>query len=108
MMNYIFNVAPQKVYYNGTTGFTPETFGTGAMTLEECEAIARKYARRSHDGSVQAGLGAIYTGWFKVEVRKPCATCRVSGIKPGYKRKKCETCEGRGAVEVHTFVFNAV
>ena len=70
--------------------------GFGAATEAEALAQAEKFLP-SEMSSARGGVC--------VEISRFCRTCNVTGIKPGCKRKKCPTCEGRGTVDRYGFVI---
>lgn len=70
-----------------------EVYGFGAQTVDEGLAEAR----RAINGWLRA-WPLLRT--FRAEFYRFCAVCKLSGIKPGCKRKPCEACKGTGRVDV--------
>lgn len=64
-----------------------EVMGFGAKTSEEAESEA---ARLTAYWSKKSGRPV------RADFHCFCTTCHVSGIEPGFKKKKCSKCSGSG------------
>jgi hypothetical protein len=72
--------------------------GHGFATFTEAEALAE--AERFLPRDLE-----MYRAGVCIEISRRCATCDVTGVKPGCKRKKCPACNGRGTVDRYGFVI---
>lgn len=68
-----------------------EVYGFGDTSRGKAMVRARAYVRQ-----LQKRTGRTY----RIEHQRACDFCGVSGKQPGYKRKKCEVCGGRGVLSV--------
>ena len=96
---YVFSVHPERKAYPATAPcyFGMDSYGCGVDSVEEARECAARYV------ATYQLFPHSETGRFRVVVKRPCDTCRVTGIKPGCKRKACPTCDGRGTTEHATF-----
>jgi len=101
MFQFVFGLSAERISYYGAKFFGQEFFGAGAdsveSAIEDAARVAASYAKTAQ----------YETGRFRVSVRKPCRTCKVTGIKPGCKRKACVDCAGRGTTDVAEYRFSA-
>lgn len=77
--------------------FVRTDHGSGFGALSEAEALAEAERRLPFEL-------ARFSAGCCIELSEVCATCKVTGKKPGCKRKKCPTCRGRGTIGHHSFV----
>lgn len=73
---------------------------TAAEAIEEAtRTVARLDAARGPAPAVAKGVVAVDLP-HRAVFRAACATCGVTGVKPGCKRKRCPTCGGRGSIPI--------
>ena len=101
MFQYVFGLTAEHTTYAGKAYFGMEFFGEGADTLEDAEAKALRVAT----SRVANKVSRFETGRFRISVRKPCASCKITGIKAGCRRKACPDCKGRGTTDVAEHIF---
>lgn len=68
-----------------------EVLGFGAKTIEEARELAVSEAARLVKSTGRA---------HRAEFSRFCGTCKVTGVAPGFKRKKCPDCGGRGSIPI--------
>lgn len=73
-------------------------WGSGYSFGATSEAEALALAERALPGQLERHRGGVC-----IEIARFCETCKVTGIKPGCKRKKCLDCAGRGLVGRYGF-----
>ncbi len=76
-----------------------EVMGFGA-TLESADAAIAKCLAGWNAYEYQVAPGVKAPRAHRAAIRFACEACGVSGIEPGYKRKPCGRCGGKGAREV--------
>jgi len=79
---------PPIVFGDPGKSFDRDRCGWGTETLDEAERSTAAYlaTNTGHSGGV-----------LRFEIGRFCPLC-MSGIQPGFKRKRCEACRGRGVV----------
>ena len=103
---FLVSIVQEQVSYFGVV-YERELLGFGCRTAEEREVevakvLARENARLYPALAVKGGPsfepGTMVTRKHRAVFRESCEVCKVTGVKPGCKRKKCEACGGVGSV----------
>ncbi len=86
---------PLQKWPPGTGTYEVEIMGFGKPTLEEAreaaaEACAQLDAMPFYPHSIQPGV-PHRAAFFRF-----CDTCGAYGVAPGFKRKPCPACDGKG------------
>jgi DnaJ-class molecular chaperone len=96
-MAYVFSVEAECIGYPSHVRYFSShgCYGAGGSSVEEVMEAAVKSAK-IHKSASGERYAFSYSGKYRVIVKNPCSVCKVSGVKPGCKKKKCEACLGEG------------
>lgn len=85
-------ILEKRVAYYGEV-YEVETYGFGEPTMVEAATVAARVLRKC-----EAKLPPFVVG-YRAVFTTGCGACKVTGIVPGFKRKKCPECAGKGIKE---------
>lgn len=120
---FVFGVHPEGIAYgSGKRYVSSEIGGAGAMSLEEVECEARKFAMAHRKCVNPVAYEQMYSGRYMVRVEFPCEVCRErrakedAAWKKGYPlyspekaaklARKCEGCGGNGVLSFVSLVVS--